>query len=144
MSITSFIGIRGHHALVALLALTACGKKVSSEDKKEVPTATEPARAPAGAPGVDLDKKVVRLGALNDESGPAKQIGVAFANGKRLLVKAVNEGTVRALPEGWKVELVEKDHGYNPQQSVQLYKEIKDSVLLVATVRRTSGIFRIA
>jgi ABC-type branched-subunit amino acid transport system substrate-binding protein len=133
MSIASFIGIRAVPGLVAVLALAACGKKVSTEDKNEVPTAAEPGQAPARVPGVDLDKKVVRLGALNDESGPAKQIGVAFANGKRLLVKAVNEGTVQALPAGWKVELVEKDHGYNPQQSVQLYKEIKDDVLLVAT-----------
>jgi len=132
--------MRSLHALWAVLALTtACGKKIA-DDTKGVeapvadPTATAPTKAPAKVMvGVDMDNKVVRLGALNDESGPAKQIGVAFANGKRLLVKAVNAGTVKALPEGWKVELIEKDHGYNPQQSVQLYKEIKDSVLLLTT-----------
>src|SRR5690606_20594332 len=31
------------------------------------------------------------------------------------------------------IELLEKDHGYNPQQSVQLYKEIQARVLLLAT-----------
>ena len=116
----------------------ACGKKV--EEKKDpgqgtgagTGTAAEPPK-PAAAPGVDTAKKVVRIGALNDESGPAKTIGLPFANGKRLLVKAVETGAIKALPEGWKIELVEKDHGYNPQQSVQLYKELKDNVLWLAT-----------
>lgn len=122
-------------ALAGCFALAACGKKV--DEKKQQPPPAGPgdaaAAAPAAGPGVDAAKKVVRVGALNDESGPAKQIGVAFANGKRLLAKAVEAGTVKALPEGWKIELVEKDHGYNPQQSVQLYKEIKDDVLWLAT-----------
>ena len=118
---------------IAALAI-ACGKKV--DDKKDEPKpdpAGSAAPAPAAAPGVDLAKKVVRIGALNDESGPAKTIGLPFANGKRLLVKAVEAGAVKALPEGWKIELIEKDHAYNPQQSVQLYKEIKDNVLWLTT-----------
>ncbi|MFN0245328.1 MAG: ABC transporter substrate-binding protein [Kofleriaceae bacterium] len=121
-----------------LVALAACGKKVE-EKKDPAPTGSAPAgsagSAPApaaSAPGVDPAKKVVRIGALNDESGPAKTIGVKIAAGKRLLVKAVGAGDVK-LPDDWKIELVEKDHGYNPQQSVQLYKEIKDNVLWVAT-----------
>ena len=119
------------------VAVAACGKKV--EDKKQEPV-TDPgsaggsaAAAPKQLIGIDVDNKVVRVGALNDESGPAKQIGVVIANGKRLLVKAIDAGTLKVLPEGWKVELVEKDHGYNPQQSVQLYKDIKDDVLFLTT-----------
>jgi ABC-type branched-subunit amino acid transport system substrate-binding protein len=105
-------------AVLALSAsLAACGKKV--EEK-------------GGVPGVDPARKVITLGALNDESGPGKQLGVMIANGKRLLVKAVAAGAVK-LPEGWTLELVERDHGYSPQQSVQLYKEIRDRVLLLAT-----------
>jgi ABC-type branched-subunit amino acid transport system substrate-binding protein len=42
----------------------------------------------------------------------------------------VNAGGV--LPEGWKLELVERDHGYNPQKSVQFYSEIKDDILFIA------------
>jgi ABC-type branched-subunit amino acid transport system substrate-binding protein len=117
-----------------LLALAACGKKV--DDKKQDPGPIQPGPQPAqqsAGPGVDANSKVVRVGALNDESGPAKQIGVAFASGKRLLAKAVAAGDLKALPDGWKIELVERDHGYNPQQSVQLYKEIKDNVLWFAT-----------
>ncbi len=123
-------------ALAALLA--GCGKKVDDKQKADpgsgaVGAGTGAAPAPAAAPGVNLEKKVVTIGALNDESGPAKQIGVPFANGKRLLAKAVAAGAVKALPEGWTIQLVEKDHGYNPQQSVQLYKEIKDGILFLAT-----------
>ncbi len=127
--------------LLALCALTAslagCGKKV--DDKAGGPAASGsqagaagPAAAQAAAPGVDAARKVIRLGALNDESGPAKQLGVAIANGKRLVAKAVKAGAVK-LPDGWTIKLVERDHGYNPQQSVQLYKEIRDQVLLLAT-----------
>src|SRR5688572_13402794 len=90
--------------LAAFALVAACGKKV--EEKKDpgqgtgagTGTAAEPPK-PAAAPGVDAAKKVVRIGALNDESGPAKTIGLPFANGKRLLVKAVETGAIKALPE---------------------------------------------
>jgi ABC-type branched-subunit amino acid transport system substrate-binding protein len=132
--------------LLTVCALTAslgaCGKKVDDKNKAAGAgsagagsagagsAGAEP--APAAVPGVDAARKVISLGALNDESGPGKQLGVAIANGKRLLVKAVRAGTVK-LPDGWTIELVERDHGYNPQQSVQLYKEIRDKILLLAT-----------
>src|SRR5262245_9045806 len=129
--------MRSPARLLILGALTAslagCGKKVDDKTKNKDPApagsqagsagGTSPAPAQAAAPGVDAAKKVITLGALNDESGPAKQLGVAIANGKRLLVKAVQAGVV-TLPDGWKIALLEKDHGYNPQQSVQLFKEI--------------------
>jgi branched-chain amino acid transport system substrate-binding protein len=125
--------------LLALCALTAslaaCGKKVDDKNQTKDPlpsggsTAAPPA---AAAPGVDAAKKVISLGALNDESGPAKQLGVAIANGKRLVAKAVQAGALE-LPDGWKIELVEKDHGYKPNQAVQLYKEIQDQVLFLTT-----------
>jgi ABC-type branched-subunit amino acid transport system substrate-binding protein len=117
--------------LVALLfALPACSKKPPDEAKS---AATAPAAAPAvAAPGVDLAKKVIRIGALNDESGPGAGIGKPYAAGKRLLARAVAAGTLKTLPEGWTIELVERDHAYNPQQSVQHYNAIKDQVLFIA------------
>jgi ABC-type branched-subunit amino acid transport system substrate-binding protein len=125
--------------LILCALLAACGKKVDdkAKDKAPTPSGSGPATpatpaAPAAAPGVDTAKKVITLGALNDESGPAKALGVAIASGKRLVVKAVKAGVVK-LPDGWTIELLEKDHGYNPQQSVQLYKEIQDKVLFLAT-----------
>ena len=83
--------------------------------------------------GVDLATKTIKIGALNDESGPAASIGKPYALGKRILAAQVNAPGSGLLPEGWKVELVEKDHGYNPQKSVQAYNQLKDDVLFVAT-----------
>jgi ABC-type branched-subunit amino acid transport system substrate-binding protein len=84
------------------------------------------------APGVDLDARVVRVGALTDESGPAASIGRPFAQGVRLAIQQSNAGELDILPEGWRVELVERDHAYNPQRSVQAYNEIRDRVLFLA------------
>lgn len=83
--------------------------------------------------GVDLEKKIVRIGALNGESGPAAVIGKPYAVGKRMLAKQINAGNSGLLPEGWTIELVERDHGYNPQRSVQLFNEIRDDVLFIGT-----------
>jgi ABC-type branched-subunit amino acid transport system substrate-binding protein len=83
--------------------------------------------------GVDAAKKVVHIGVLNDESGPAAAIGKPYAIGKRVLAAQVNAGGSGILPDGWTVELVERDHGYNPQNSVQAYNEIKDQVLFFGT-----------
>ena len=83
--------------------------------------------------GVDLEEKVLYLGALNDESGPAVAIGRIYAAGPRILAARVNTGGSGLLPEGWTIELVERDHGYNPQRSVQAYNEIRDRVLYLTT-----------
>lgn len=125
---------------VALLSVVACGKKVedkgASKDKDQTAASTGATDEPkAGGikadKGVDIANKVVMIGALNDESGPAAAIGKPFADGKRLAVAVVNAGGI--LPEGWTVKLVEKDHGYNPQKSVQEFNAVKDEVLYVAT-----------
>lgn len=83
--------------------------------------------------GVDLDNKVLTFAQLNDESGPGAAISVPFAIGKRVLAAQVNAGGSGLMPEGWTIKTIEKDHGYNPQQSVQLYKEVKDDILFVGT-----------
>lgn len=107
----------------AAAMLAACGGKGSDEDS---------VRATA-APGVDLGNKVLSIGMLNDESGPVAAIGRPFAVGKRMLVEQVNAGETDILPKGWTVKLVERDHGYNPQRSVQLFNEIRDQVLFLGT-----------
>ncbi|MBR58584.1 MAG: hypothetical protein CMH54_11245 [Myxococcales bacterium] len=124
-------------------------EKESSDDSANTATATasapnaaQPAATPpepkADGPlksdfGVDLAKKVITIGALNDESGPAAVIGKPYASGKRLLVRQVNAGGSGFLPDGWSLQLVERDHGYNPQKSVQAFNEIKDDVLFIGT-----------
>ena len=83
--------------------------------------------------GVDLENKVVRIGVLNGESGPAAVVGKPTAVGKRMLASQINAGNSGLLPEGWTIELIERDHGYNPQRSVQMFNEIRDDVLYIAS-----------
>ncbi|MDH5670698.1 MAG: ABC transporter substrate-binding protein [Myxococcales bacterium] len=120
-----------------LMSLAACGgDKPAEAPAAEAPTAEAPAEAPAPElkvdKGVDLATKTIKLGVLNDESGPAATIGKPYAVGKRVLAAQVNAGGSGLLPDGWKIELVEKDHGYNPQKSVQAYNEVKEDVLMLA------------
>lgn len=118
---------RGFVAATLLFSLTHCAPKA------ETPAETTEAPAAATARGVDMEKKVIRIGALNDESGPAAAIGKPYAVGKRVLAAEINAGGSGYLPDGWKIELVEKDHGYNPGKSEQAYKQIKDQVLFIGT-----------
>lgn len=129
-------------SLVALLFVSAlctpgCGKK--KEKSQPAQSGAEATAQPQGQSaeaqlvGVDMTRKVVSIGVLNDESGPGAAIGKPFANGKRLLAKRINAGQSGLLPEGWTVTLIEKDHGYNPQQSVQQYNAIKNDVLFIGT-----------
>lgn len=104
--------------LVAAVLVSACGERGSD------------GAAPA-TPGVDVANRTVAIGMLNDESGPVAAIGRPWATGLRILVRQVNAGGSGYLPDGWKVRLVERDHGYNPQRSVQLFNEIRDQVLFI-------------
>lgn len=83
--------------------------------------------------GVDVENQVLTIGALDDTSGPASTIGVPYALGKQIAVEQVNAGQLDLLPEGWTVELVARDHGYNPQNAVAEFNAIKDQVLYFAT-----------
>jgi len=83
--------------------------------------------------GVDAENQVLTIGTLDDTSGPGSTIGVPYAVGKRVAVEQVNAGQLDLLPDGWTVELVERDHGYNPQNAVAEFNAIKDEVLYFAT-----------
>ena len=104
----------GRCALLAAGLLAACAKP-----------------APPGPPGIDPQGKVIRIGVLNDESGPVASIGRPFAIGKRILARQVNAGGSGLLPEGWTVQLVERDHGYDAQRAVKFYDEIRGQVLFI-------------
>jgi len=125
----------------AVLLLGYAGCACNEQKSEPTPSAAPPSSAEAPKPalpaievdkGVDLEHKTVKLGVLNDESGPAQTIGKPEAVGLRVLAAQIDAGGSGLLPEGWKVELVERDHGYNPQKSVQAYIEIKDDVLMIA------------
>lgn len=105
----------------------------SSSCKKEEPAPPPPPPAIELDRGVDLATKTVFIGALNDESGPAAAIGKPFAAGKRLLARQVNAGHSGILPDGWKVELVERDCAYDPDAAAKAYAELRDKVLFIGT-----------
>ncbi|MEE2755383.1 MAG: ABC transporter substrate-binding protein [Myxococcota bacterium] len=129
-----------------LLAMGACSE--NNVDKKTAkatnassqstvtPKATK-TKASASAPviktdkGVDLASKTIRIGVLNAESGPVAVIGKPFGSGKQILADQINAGQSGLLPEGWKIELVRKDHGYNPSKAQQGFDAIKDDVLFL-------------
>lgn len=125
---------------VSLTTVGCGGEKTEPAGAAEPEPATAAEEAPAeeapkveAGKGFNVEKKVVNLGALNDESGPAATIGKPYAIGKRILTAQVNAGGTGLLPEGWKIQLVEKDHSYNPQKSVQAYNQVKDEVALILT-----------
>ena len=85
-------------ALFLVLGFAGC-EKGAEEIAGEESTAESPEEA---APtlqvdhGVDSEAKVIRIGMLNEESGPAAAIGRPFAVGKRLLALHVNAGGERS------------------------------------------------
>ena len=129
------VSISGLGILIAMGMALGCQPETPAvPEKAAAPAAAKEEAAPAAAlRGVDMEKKVIRVGTLNDESGPAAIIGKPFAIGKRVLAAQVNAGGSGVLPEGWTVELIEKDHGYNPGKAEAAYKEIKDQVLFIGT-----------
>jgi ABC-type branched-subunit amino acid transport system substrate-binding protein len=121
------------YGLFCSLALSACGGgEAPAPEAPKAPAAPEKPALKTDK-GVDATAKKIKIGTLNDESGPAAVIGKPYAQGKRILAQAVNGGDLKILPDGWTVELVERDHGYNPQKSLQAFKEIEDQVLFFAT-----------
>lgn len=122
-------------AVFFIIGAVGCESKESDDGEKSAESSEQDESDDAleAGTGVDLEEKTIHIGALNDESGAADSIGTPFAVGKRILVERVNEGEGELLPEGWTIELHEKDHGYNPSKSVQAYKQLKDEVLYFAT-----------
>jgi len=125
-------GITRLGVLLLSLGVAGCGGETPVPTGPEGPEGPEEVTLKVDK-GVDLEKKVIKIGTLDDLSGPAATISKPFANGKRLLAARINAGGSGMLPEGWKVELIERDHGYNPTKSVAAYNEIKEDVLFIGT-----------
>ena len=111
----------------------AASHKQDAEKKEKAAAEKKEPQAPALKTdfGVDAQKKVIKIGILNDESGPASVIGKPFGAGKAILAAQINAGKSGLLPEGWTVELVKRDHAYNPAKSQSAFDEIKNDVLFL-------------
>jgi ABC-type branched-subunit amino acid transport system substrate-binding protein len=102
----------------ALLALSvaACGKGGGEAAQSD--------GSLKSGPGVT--KSTIRLGVLTDTSGVFAGLGGPLVDGNRLFWKNQNsKGGVCNR----QVELVVRDHGYDPQKGVSLYREIEPDVL---------------
>jgi len=89
--------------------------------------ADEPTKAGGElATGQGVTGQAIKLGVLTDRTGPFAAAGKALEQGRRLFWDAKNsQGGVC----GRQVEFVVKDHGYNAQNAVTAYAQIKDEVL---------------
>jgi len=78
------------------------------------------------ATGQGVTDKSIKLGVLTDQTGVFAGPGKAISQGRQLYWDTKNgQGGVCNR----QVEFVVKDHGYNPQQAVAGYAQVKDEVL---------------
>jgi len=120
----------GHHnklrvvgAAGLLAVLAACGSGGSGN------TSTSPGGGTVkGGPGVDTTAKTIALGVLTPLSGPVAVIGKPLTNGQLAYFNSLNAG---GGIDGYKVNLVQRDDQYNPQQHVQFFNEIVDQVAMI-------------
>jgi ABC-type branched-subunit amino acid transport system substrate-binding protein len=104
--------------------LGACGTGNSNSSDK----GSGKAASIQGGPGVDVATKTITIGDIGALTGPAAPLGAEVAAGHEAYFKALN---ARGGIDGWKVKLVVKDSGYQPQQHVQLYDQLQGSVAIL-------------
>src|SRR3954469_1922997 len=106
-------------SILAALAIAACGKSSSSS--------TGSSSSEGGiktGPGVTAS--TIRLGVLTDLSGGLAPLGQALTQGQQAYWKEKNQaGGVCNR----KVTLTVKDHGYDPQKAVTLYRDMSTNIL---------------
>ncbi len=111
-------GVLAGAIAVALLS-AACTTKA------EEPSGADAAGGePVTGPGVTTE--AIKLGVLTDRTGPFAAAGVSAEQGRNLFWDTKNaDGGVCDR----QVEFVVKDHGYNAQNAVTAYAQVKDEVL---------------
>ncbi|GHH35989.1 ABC transporter substrate-binding protein [Streptomyces candidus] len=105
-------------ALALTLGVTGCSSKAGTgsegkEDEKGVRV------------GDGITDKTIPLGALTDLTGVYASLGKSITQAQQLWAKEVNAAGGIC---GRKVELVVRDHGYDPQKAVSAYTELEPKV----------------
>jgi ABC-type branched-subunit amino acid transport system substrate-binding protein len=108
----------------ASLTLGACG----TGDAGESSGGTGGKGSIKTGPGVDPATKTIRVGDLNALSGPAAALGKPVAAGHKAFFEALN---ARGGIDGWKIDLAVEDTGYQPQQHVQAYNQLKGDIAIL-------------
>ena len=128
----------------AIVTACASGPKATPDAAPDAGAEAPPPELPAELAdvktdfGVDLHSRIVTIGALNDDTGPAVVIGRPWGAGKRILARQINAaaaagGDSGILPKGWRFDLVEKNHQYDPAKATAGYDDIVGEVLFIAT-----------
>ncbi len=107
-------------ALISILAmlLAACG-----------PT--------TGPPGPDEEPvEAVRIGSLNDTTGPTSDVGKDYALGIREAIAYVND---QGGVNGKAIELFQYDYGYRVPEAITIYKRFRDQDKVVAVLGWGTG-----
>lgn len=124
---------RGILALAAVLAVAAgaagCGG-AGDDDSGDGGGTGEVTSVPG------FDGKTIKLGVLTPLSGPVAVIGLPLTAGNEVYFDAVNDrGGVAGK---YKVELVQEDTQYQPDQTVQKYNKLKGDVVAFTQVLGTA------
>jgi len=103
--------------IAGALLLTACG---------------QPTTPQAAAPAVET----VRVGSLNDTTGPTSDVGKDYALGIREAIAYVNDhGGVNGKP----IDLFQYDYGYRVPEAITTYKRFRDQDNVVAVLGWGTG-----
>jgi ABC-type branched-subunit amino acid transport system substrate-binding protein len=112
-------------ATVLGLAVSACGTGNSTSTSSG--DGGKAAKLQTG-PGVDVATKTISIGDINALTGPAAALGNPVAAGHKAFFDGLN---ARGGIDGWKVKLTVKDSGYKPQEHVQVYNQLQQSVAIL-------------
>jgi branched-chain amino acid transport system substrate-binding protein len=119
-------------AIVAAVALAACGKKEEAAPKAEPAKA---AAAPAAAPA-----EVVKIGHVAPLTGGIAHLGKDNENGARLAVEEINAaGGLKIGDKTYKLELVAEDDKADPKEGTLAAQKIVDSGAAAVVGHLNSG-----
>jgi ABC-type branched-subunit amino acid transport system substrate-binding protein len=101
----------------------------ASEAEETTTTAgEEPVGEVATDIGVDAENQVIRVGYLSDLSGPfAALVGAINAGAELYFTQLNGPGGI----DGWTVEMVVRDTGYDPEAHVQFYEELAADTVMI-------------
>jgi ABC-type branched-subunit amino acid transport system substrate-binding protein len=119
-------------SILAVAAVAATGLTFGACGTGDAGDEPESAAAGGGSikvgPGVDAATKTIRVGDLGALSGPAAALGSPVAAGHKTYFEALN---ARGGIDGWKIDLAVEDTGYQPQQHVQAYNQLKGDIAIL-------------
>jgi ABC-type branched-subunit amino acid transport system substrate-binding protein len=127
-------GMRKALACLAVLAFaaTACG---GSDNKTTGTTAAGGAKSLTAVPGFDPATNTIKVGIITPLTGAVAAIGKPLTAGNEVFFSKVN--AKGGIAGKYKIEYVERDSAYNPQQAVQAYNELKSQVVMFAQILGT-------